>query len=104
MRRKCYWCDNVKAVKYKYGNSFVCEDCAPKIMGLSGGVLKCRTCGKEIHDFSEAKFTKQTVYYDSPIVFCSMECALKYKKLIPIDKDGNEVEYDDEMAFRIERR
>ena len=99
MRRKCYWCEKVKTVKYKDGCSFLCEDCAPKVMGLSDCNLKCRVCGKEIHDLNTAKFTKQSVFYDSPIIFCSMSCALKGNRLVPIDKDGNEVEYDDELAL-----
>lgn len=101
MRRKCYWCEKVRTAKYKCGSSFVCEDCALKMMGLLDGVLRCRNCGKEIYtyDLSAAKFTKQITYYDNPTIFCSMACALKYNKLVPIDKDGNEVEYDNELAF-----
>lgn len=89
MRRKCCWCEKVRVAKYKYGNSFVCEDCALKMMGLSDDVLKCRNCGKELHKYDfPLILAKRTVYSDNMTIFCSMSCALKYNKLVPINNDG----------------
>ena len=89
MRRKCYTCEKVKTVRYRYdydsGSRYYCSaECAVSGQGSRKiETAKCAVCGNEVLCNGYDTAFKQDA-------FCSLECAIKGLGIKEVDHKEKE--------------
>lgn len=106
LRRKCAQCGKVKTVKYRWGttnpngvyyawqgdgNTYFCSDeCALKwFRGES--VTKCNCCEKPLSE-GKGVYIRANGYSPSDKVYCSIECYLADRNIVPIEEVNQDKE------------
>ena len=92
LRRKCDQCGKVKTVKYTgaggIGIYFCSDECALKhFSGVS--IAKCANCEKTLSD-GKGVYIRANGYSPSDKIYCSIECYLADRNIVPIEEVNKE--------------